>query len=76
MVLVDAAQLLIPQFIKKSIDSIAMGTGRSQSIVLPILLSLIGVALFISIGRYLWRFFIHGASRRIEADLRRRFFRS
>lgn len=74
LVLVDAAQLLIPQFIKKSIDSIAMGTGRSQSIVLPILLSLIGVALFISIGRYLWRFFIHGASRRIEADLRRRFF--
>lgn len=74
LVLVDAAQLLIPQFIKQSIDSISSGSGNSQKLILPILLSIIGVAFFIGLGRYFWRFFIHGASRRIEADMRRRLF--
>lgn len=74
LVLVDAAQLLIPQFIKQSIDTISNGVGKTQDLILPILLSIIGVAFFIGLGRYFWRFFIHGASRRIEADMRRRLF--
>lgn len=74
LVLVDGAQLLIPQYIKRSIDSISIGSNKSQELVLPVLLYLIGTALFIALGRYLWRYFIHGASRKIEADLREKLF--
>lgn len=74
LILVDAAQLFIPQFIKQAIDAISSGAHKSQELVLPILLSIIGVAFFIGLGRYFWRFFIHGASRRIESAMRLRLF--
>lgn len=74
LVAVDAAQLLLPQYIRKAIDAIAAGTGNTRDIVLSIGLSMAITALGIAAGRFLWRFFIHGASRRIEAHLRERLF--
>jgi ATP-binding cassette subfamily B protein len=35
---------------------------------------MVGVSALISLGRFLWRYFIHGASRRIEAEMRDRLF--
>jgi len=35
---------------------------------------MVAVAVVISSGRFLWRYFIHGSSRRIEAELREKLF--
>ena len=70
--IVDAAQLLLPQYIRLAIDAIATGTGRSALVRIGLLM--IGTALVIAAGRFLWRYFIHGSSRRIEVALRDRLF--
>lgn len=72
LLLVDSAQLLIPQYIQRSIDAVAAGQARSA--VLAIVVWLLGTAALVAAGRFLWRFFIHGASRRIERDLRDKLF--
>jgi ATP-binding cassette subfamily B protein len=73
LVVVDAAQLLIPQLIRKAIDLVSSGAFPMSSI-LGISLSMVGIAACISAGRFLWRFFIHGSSRRIENEMRDRLF--
>ncbi|GHT79528.1 multidrug ABC transporter permease/ATP-binding protein [Spirochaetia bacterium] len=70
---VDAAQVLIPQIMRRAIDLVSLGTF-AWSAVLQLALAMVGVSALISLGRFLWRFFIHGASRRIEAELRDRLF--
>ena len=70
---VDAAQVLIPQYVKKAVDSIATGKF-SLSDILPPVLSMVAIAAVISAGRFLWRYFIIGASREIETAMRDRLF--
>jgi ATP-binding cassette subfamily B protein len=74
---VDAAQVLIPQFTRQAIDLIsnpgAAGDGASSRIFL-LCVAMSGSMLLISGGRFLWRYFIHGSSRRIETELRGRIF--
>lgn len=72
LVVVDAAQLLLPQFLRRAIDSIASGGG--PHVIILIGLSMVGTSAAIAVGRFMWRYFIHGASRRIETALRDRFF--
>ncbi|MBN2873556.1 MAG: ABC transporter ATP-binding protein, partial [Spirochaetales bacterium] len=72
LVVVDAAQLMLPQYLRRAIDSIA--TGEPRAVVALIGLSMAATAAAIAAGRFLWRFFIHGASRRIETALRDRLF--
>ncbi|MBU0934405.1 MAG: ABC transporter ATP-binding protein/permease [Spirochaetes bacterium] len=72
LLVVDSAQLLIPQYIRRAIDTVA--AGNSQAAVGLIVLYLIGTAALIAAGRFLWRYFIHGASRRIEKAMRDRLF--
>ncbi len=72
LVVVDAAQLLLPQFLRRAIDSIA--SGGSLNAVVIIGLSMVGTSAAIAAGRFMWRYFIHGASRRIETALRDRLF--
>ena len=72
LILVDAAQLLLPQYLRKAVDSIAAGGPRSA--VVAIGLAMIATAGAIAGGRFMWRYFIHGASRRIETALRDRLF--
>ncbi|MDR1147378.1 MAG: ABC transporter ATP-binding protein, partial [Spirochaetaceae bacterium] len=70
---VDAAQLMIPQFTKQAIDLISQGSFVWFS-VLKLCIAMIAAMLVISFGRFLWRLFIHGSSRRIEAELRQKLF--
>jgi len=72
LVVVDAAQLLLPQFLRRAIDSIASGGGLN--VIVLIGLSMVGTSAAIAAGRFMWRYFIHGASRRIETALRDRLF--
>ncbi|MDR3122791.1 MAG: ABC transporter ATP-binding protein/permease [Treponema sp.] len=75
---VDAAQMLIPQFTRQAVDLIAnagmdadAGVGKR---VFLLCVAMSATMLLISVGRFLWRYFIHGSSRRIETELRIRIF--
>ncbi|GMO42757.1 MAG: ABC transporter ATP-binding protein [Termitinemataceae bacterium] len=70
---VDAAQLIIPQFTKTAINLISAGDFLFTD-VLKLCLLMVGAMLIISSGRFLWRLFIHGSSRRIESELRQKLF--
>jgi ATP-binding cassette subfamily B protein len=71
---VDGAQILLPQFTRRAIDIVSLGSGAGRSRIIPLCLSIVGIMLMVTAGRFLWRFFIHGSARRIEAELRDRLF--
>jgi ATP-binding cassette subfamily B protein len=73
LVVVDGAQALIPQFIRTAVDRITTGYFEMIDILKPCLY-MMGIITIIALGRFLWRYFIHGASRRIETELRGRLF--
>ena len=73
LVITDAGLLYIPQFIKNAINAISTGNFDLE-VIRTLMLQMVLVALVVSIGRFFWRFFIHGASRRIEMELRRNIF--
>ena len=73
LLLTDAAQLLIPQMLKRAIDLLSLGSFE-LSAVGGVALAIFGLAAAIGLGRFGWRFFLHGASRRIEMQLRDRLF--
>ena len=73
LLIVDAAQVLIPRFVKKAVDIIAVGNFNVSAIIAPALW-MIGIAAVISLGRFFWRYFIIGASRKIETEMRDKLF--
>jgi ATP-binding cassette subfamily B protein len=70
---VDVAQMVIPQFIRRAVDVISSGNFTFKDVLIPAvwMTAVMGV---IALGRFLWRYFIHGASRRIETELREQLF--
>ncbi|MDR0586107.1 MAG: ABC transporter ATP-binding protein/permease [Treponema sp.] len=73
LVAVDAAQAVIPLYIRGAVDLITQGSFRLFS-VFRFCAAMLITMLFIASGRFLWRNFIHGSSRRIEAELRENLF--
>ncbi|MDR2160276.1 MAG: ABC transporter ATP-binding protein/permease [Treponema sp.] len=73
LVVVDGAQTVIPQFVRRAVDIISAGNFTVRQLLIPCL-GMIAVMTLISLGRFLWRYFIYGASRRIETELRERLF--
>jgi len=73
LVMTNAGQLLIPQILRDSIDQIYSGSFE-MSAILKNMFVIILIAVVVAGGRFLWRFFIQGSSRRIEASLRERLF--
>ncbi len=74
LLLVDVLQLLIPRVIKHAIDDLTSGDLSSSKLFmygLHIFILALGIGGF----RYVWRYLLLGASRRIEKVLRDRFFR-
>ncbi len=73
LIVTSGSQLLIPWFVGTAVDIISGGgvvTGR----ILVLMVQMVGTAVVIGAGRLGWRYFIHGASRRIENDLRNRLY--
>lgn len=68
LLVTSGAQLLIPYLTGTAIDVLVEGRGAGAAgrIVAVLLVT----AVIIAVSRFGWRFFIHGASRRIEAELR------
>jgi ATP-binding cassette subfamily B protein len=73
LILVDASQVLIPQILRRAIDLISGGTYALDRIV-SLALAMVGSMAVISLGRFFWRYFIHGSARRIEMELRDKIF--
>lgn len=73
LIAVDAAQIAIPQFIRRAVDLISAGDVIWKEIFVLCLL-MTGLMALIALGRFFWRYFIHGSSRRIETELRERLF--
>jgi ATP-binding cassette subfamily B protein len=73
LALTSGSQILIPQFLRVAVDRISSGQFELSGIG-TLMLGLIGVSLAIAGGRFGWRYFIHGASRRIERELREQLF--
>ena len=71
--MVDASQMIMPQFIRRAVDIISYGAFELKQVLVPAL-SMVALMAVVSLGRFLWRYFIHGSSRRIEAELRENLF--
>ena len=71
LLLVDTAQLVTPLIIRAAVDDLVLGLGER----LPrYALYLVGIAGTVLVFRFLWRYFLFGAGRKIERDLRNRLF--
>ena len=73
LLIVDVLQLFIPRVIKYAVDDLTSGTV-SQFRLLVYGLEILLLALGIGGFRYIWRYFLLGAARRIEKALRGRLF--
>ncbi len=69
LVAVDWYQLEIPEVMRVAIDSLSDGT-ITRSGLIDISIKLLIFATIIVVGRFAWRLFILGASRKIEFDIR------
>lgn len=72
LVVTSGAQLLVPRFVGISVDQLVDGEGVRA--VAHTMLLLLATAVIIALGRFGWRYFIHGSSRRIEAELRQKLY--
>ena len=73
LVLTNAGQLLVPQYLRRAVDTISSGFFELGQI-LNVVLLIVFTALVIGAGRFGWRFFLIGAARRIETKLRHRLY--
>ncbi len=73
LVLVDLLQVLIPQVIKKAIDSLTFKTATS-GILFKYGMMIMSIALAIALFRYMWRYLLFGYSRKVEEGLRNRLY--
>lgn len=76
LIAVDWFQLYIPQYLGDIVDLFSVNYVASEiwSSVLDISLKILVISFGLMLGRILWRLTLMNASKRIEADLRRRMF--
>ncbi len=69
MIVVDMAQLIVPQIIKKAVDALAAATPDRQTLMYQCLF-IVGLGLFMALLRYGWRVLLMGAARDLERGIR------
>jgi ATP-binding cassette, subfamily B, multidrug efflux pump len=74
LILVDMLQLIPPKLIGYITDSISKGTA-TKVLLLRYIGLIILIAFLMAIGRYVWRMYIIGTSRKVEYDMRNNYFR-
>lgn len=73
LIFTSGGQLLIPWFVGRAVDTLSQSPEPLPEII-RLMLLMLGAAFIIAVARLGWRYFIHGASRRIEAELRTRLY--
>lgn len=73
LIVVDVAQMVIPQFMSRATDLVAGGAFELRQLLI-LCAGMVGTMAVIATGRFLWRYFIHGSARRIEAEMRSNLF--
>jgi ATP-binding cassette, subfamily B, multidrug efflux pump len=74
LILVDMLQLIPPRLIGYITDSISRGTA-TKALLLQYIGFIILIAFLMAIGRYIWRMYIIGTSRKVEYDMRNNYFK-
>lgn len=69
MILVDGAQLIIPQVIKSAVDTLALAQ-IDRSVLVRQCLIIAGLGLAMAILRYGWRILLMGSARDVERGIR------
>lgn len=69
LLITNTGQLIIPQWLKAAVNHLVSGHPE-QEFMVGIVVGLIVTSLVIALGRVGWRYFLAGASRRIETELR------
>ena len=72
LIITDSMTLVVPWLIKEFID--VLPGKPSSELLLKYVFLLLGVSLFLVSGRYGWRVYMFGASRKIEFDILNRLF--
>ncbi|GHU29815.1 multidrug ABC transporter ATP-binding protein [Spirochaetia bacterium] len=65
--------MVIPQFMSRATDLVAGGAFELRQLLI-LCAGMVGTMAVIATGRFLWRYFIHGSARRIEAEMRSNLF--
>lgn len=73
LIVVDITQLQIPVITGNITDKLQAGS-MTMAVLYQMLINLLVIGLVIAVGRFGWRIFIFGTSRRIERTLRRDYF--
>lgn len=73
LIIVDLCQLQIPQITGHITDELQAASITTEGL-LKMVLTLLVYGLVIAIGRFAWRYFIFGTSRKIERSLRRDYY--
>lgn len=74
LLVVDYANLYIPQFTGEIIDGLTAGTLHMDGVV-RLVIGILLVGLTLTIGRFSWRVFIFGSARKIESEIRDEMFK-
>lgn len=69
LIAIDILQLIIPRVLKSAIDELTAGVAGLARLGQYFMI-ILALALGIAIGRFFWRYFIVGSSRKLERDLR------
>lgn len=72
--IVDILNLYIPQFTGEITDGLQTNTMGMEGLIVGII-KIVSVGAMIAIGRFLWRYFIFGAARKIEYEIRNDLFK-
>lgn len=73
VIFVDVLQLKIPELTGLVTDGLEQGTLDFNAL-LPYMFKIIIIGVSITIGRFIWRYFVFGTSRYVERDMRTLFF--
>lgn len=71
---IDYFQLEIPRVFNQIITGVDEGTVTQVGQITDLIFYLIGIVLFMAVGRYLWRVLLFGNGRSIETDIRLHMF--
>ena len=69
MIVVDMAQLIVPQIIKHAVDTLAASNLDRQVLMWQCLI-IVGIGIFMAVLRYVWRMMLMGSARDLELGIR------